>query len=119
MNTILKEGLTTEAMTTLTGGTFLVAFALLLGANNFQIGLLASLPTLTNVFQLTSIWLIRKYNNRRAVSVICSILARVPLLLIGLLPFVFGKEAPVNLLLFFFSSFTCSAPLPGPAGMHG
>lgn len=115
LNTILKEGLTTEAMTTLTGGTFLVAFALLLGANNFQIGLLASLPTLTNVFQLTSIWLIRKYNNRRAVSVICSIFARVPLLLIGLLPFVFGKEAPVNLLLFFLFFFYLFGSIAGPS----
>ena len=66
------EGLTTEAMTTLIGGAFLVALALLLGANNFQIGLLAALPTLTNVFQLLSVWLVRRYNNRRAISVFCS-----------------------------------------------
>lgn len=115
LNTVLQEGLTAEAMTTLTGGTFLVAFALLLGANNFQIGLLASLPTFTNVFQLTSIWLIRKYNNRRAVSVICSVLARIPLLLIGVLPFIFGQNAPVNLLLFFLFFFYLFGSIAGPS----
>jgi MFS family permease len=112
---ILKEGLTTEAMTTLTGGTFLVAFALLLGASNFQIGLLASLPTFTNIFQLTSIWLVRRYNNRRAVSVICSVLARIPLLLIGSLPFVFPDHAPVNLLLFFLFFFYLFGSIAGPS----
>jgi MFS family permease len=112
---VLQEGLTTEAMTTLTGGTFLVAFALLLGASNFQIGLLASLPTFTNIFQLTSIWLVRRYNNRRAISVICSVFARIPLLLIGALPFVFGEQAPVNLLLFFLFFFYLFGSIAGPS----
>nr|WP_295924858.1 MFS transporter [uncultured Dyadobacter sp.] len=115
LDTVLKEGLTAEAMTTLTGGTFLVAFALLMGANNFQIGLLASLPTFTNIFQLTSIWLIRRYNNRRAVSVICSVLARIPLLLIGALPFVFPGGSPVNLLLFFLFFFYLFGSIAGPS----
>ncbi len=52
LNFIVQEGLAAEAMSTLTGGTFLVAMAVLLKATNFQIGLLAALPTLTNVFQL-------------------------------------------------------------------
>jgi len=112
---ILKEGMTAEAMTTLTGGTFLVAFALLLGASNFQIGLLASLPTFTNIFQLTSIWLVRRYNNRRAISVICSIFARIPLLLIGILPFVFPGQAPVNLLLFFLFFYYLFGSIAGPS----
>jgi MFS family permease len=115
LSLIIKEGLTSEAMTTLTGGTFLVAFALLLGANNFQIGLLASLPTFTNIFQLTSIWLIRRYNNRRAVAVICSVFARIPLLLIGMLPFVFPDDAPINLLLFFLFFFYLFGSIAGPS----
>jgi len=52
---VIVDGLTAEAMTTVTGGTFLVAMALLIGANNFQIGLLAAPPNLTNIFQLLSI----------------------------------------------------------------
>ena len=97
----IHEGLAAEAMATFTGGTFLVAMAVLLKASNFQIGLLAALPILTNIFQLLSIWLVQKYKNRRAISVICSFLARVPLFVIGLLPFVFSAGTSINALLFF------------------
>src|SRR4051812_5299337 len=97
----IHEGLAAEAMATFTGGTFLVAMAVLLKASNFQIGLLAALPTLTNVFQLLSIWLVQKYRNRRAISVICSFFARVPLFAIGALPFFFSENAGISALLFF------------------
>ena len=67
----LLDALTGEGMAIFTGGTFLVAMAVLLKASNFQIGLLAALPVLTNIFQLLSIWLVQQYKNRRAISVIC------------------------------------------------
>jgi MFS family permease len=112
---VIGDGLATEAMTALTGGTFLVAMALLMGASNFQIGLLAALPTFTNIFQLLSIWLVRRYNNRRAVSVICSYLARIPLLVVGALALLFPRQELVTLVigmlffLYFFGS------IAGPA----
>ena len=101
MHYFVQEGLAAEAMATFTGGTFLVAMAVLLKASNFQIGLLAALPILTNVFQLLSIWLVQKYKNRRAISVICSFFARLPLFIIGLLPLLFSKATSINVLLFF------------------
>ena len=96
-----------EAMSALTGGTFLVAMALLLGASNFQIGLLASLPTLTNIFQLVAIRLLQKYNNRRVIAVLCNGFARFPLLVIGVLPLLFttGTSIEVVLFLLFFHNF--------------
>lgn len=97
---VIKDGLAAEAMVALTGGTFLTAMALTLGASNFQIGLLASLPTITNIFQLLAIWLVQKYNNRRAITVICSMLARFPLFIIGVLPFVFSGGTSVSVLIF-------------------
>jgi len=83
---VIGDGLAAEAMTTLTGGAFLVAMALLMGASNFQIGLLAALSTFTNLFQLISIWLVQRFNNRRAIVVVCSFLARSPLIVIGIIP---------------------------------
>jgi len=115
LNTVLKEGMATEAMVTLAGGTFMVAFAIMLGASNFQIGLLASLPTFTNIFQLVSVFLIRKYNNRRAVSVICCILARIPMVLLGAMPFFFGDNAPVSLLLCFLFFYYLFGSIAGPS----
>lgn len=108
LNLVIGDGLAAEAMTTLTGGAFLIAMALLLGASNFQIGLLAGLPTFTNLFQLISIWLVRRYNNRRAVAVLCGLMARLPLLLIGCIAlFVPGASSIqlIILLLFFYQFF--------------
>ncbi len=84
---VIYDGLASQAMTTLTGGAFLVAFALLLGATNFQIGLLAALPTLSNVFQMVSIYLVSKWANRRKIVVLASLVARIMFFLIVLLPF--------------------------------
>ncbi|MGX5818841.1 MFS transporter [Chitinophaga lutea] len=102
---VIGDGLMSEAMTTLTGGAFIVAMALLLGANNLQLGLIAALPTMVNVFQLISIWLVRRFNNRRAITVICSYLARFPLVIIGLLPLLFPQIVSIELIipiLFFY-----------------
>jgi len=103
---VIGDGMTTEAMTVLTGGTFLTALALLMGASNFQIGVLAGLPTFTNIFQLLSVWLVGKLRNRRLVAVGCGLLARVPLLVIG--GMALSSAASVHLLmslLFFFYFF--------------
>lgn len=112
---VVTDGLATEAMTVLTGGVFLVAMALLLGANNFEIGLLATLPTFTNVFQLVSIWLVRRFNNRRAIVVVCSVLARTPLFIIGSLILFFGKGASVEVLIFFLFFYYLFGSIAGPS----
>lgn len=111
---VIGDGLATEAMTTLTGGAFMVAFALLLGANNFEIGLLAALPTLVNVFQLISIWLVRRYNNRRAISVICSFFARTPLILIGCMTLL-GNTSTIQPIIFFLFFYYLFGSIAGPS----
>jgi MFS family permease len=112
---VIGDGLTAEVMTTVTGGAFLVAMALLLGATNFQIGLLAALPTFTNLFQLLSIWLVRRFNNRRAVTVIASLCARLPLIIIGILPFVLNTSGTINLLIFFLFFHYLFGSIAGPS----
>lgn len=103
LHLILKDGLATETMNTLTAGTFLVAIALSMGASNVQIGVLAALPTLTNIFQLVSVWLVQRFNNRRAITVTGAICARIPLLVIGTLPLLFSNSASVSALIFLLS----------------
>jgi Na+/melibiose symporter-like transporter len=100
LHLILKDGLATETMNTLTAGTFLVAIALYMGASNVQIGILAALPTCTNIFQLVSVWLVQRFNNRRAITVIAAFCARIPLLVIGTLPLLFSNTASVPALIF-------------------
>jgi MFS family permease len=100
MRLVTMDGMAVESMVVLTGGTFLTALALKLGASNFQIGLLAAMPTLTNIFQLFAIWLAQRYNNRRMITVVCTALARCPLLVIGLMPFVFSAGTTIHTLIF-------------------
>ncbi len=100
LNLVVKEGMVTEAMTALTGGTFLVAMAILLGATNLQIGVLAALPSFSSLFQLVAIRLLQKFNNRRAIAVFSNIFARLPLLIIGLLPLLFSTGTSIQVLIF-------------------
>jgi len=100
MRLVTIDGMAVESMVVLTGGTFLTALALKLGASNFQIGLLAAMPTLTNIFQLFAIWLAQRYNNRRMITVVCTALARCPLLVIGLMPFLFSAGTTIHTLIF-------------------
>src|SRR3978361_354424 len=87
--------------------------ALLLGASNFEIGVLAALPTFTNIFQLLSIWLVGKFNNRRLVAVGCALLARIPLLVIGLLTLT--ATAKVGLLMSFLFFYYAFGSIAGPS----
>lgn len=96
---VIRDGLASEVMAVLSGGAFLVALALKLGASNFQIGLLASVGTLASVFQLFAIYLIQKYRNRRAVVVSTLFSARISLLIICILPFLFTAGVSLNILI--------------------
>ncbi|MFN3403062.1 MAG: MFS transporter [Cytophagaceae bacterium] len=99
LKNIVKDGLFAEAMATLTGGAFLVALALKLGASNFQIGILAALPTFSSIFQLLAIFVLNKYKNRRSISVYSSFFARLPLFLISFLPFLFSPFISLNIMI--------------------
>lgn len=112
---VIGDGLAAEAMTTFTGGAFLVAMALLMGASNFQIGLLAAFPTFTYIFQLFSIWLVRRFNNRRAITVFSTLLARIPLVLIGLAALFVPSASGVDLLLSFLFFYYLFGSIAGPS----
>jgi MFS family permease len=111
---VIWDGLMAEVMTSLTGGAFLIAMALLLGATNLQIGILSAIPLFTNLAQLFSVWLVKRYNNRRAVAVYCAYLARIPLLLIGL-GILLLDLGSVNLLLFFLFFHYLFGSIAGPS----
>ncbi|WP_432711610.1 MFS transporter [Pedobacter sp.] len=111
---VIWDGLTSEVMTSFTGGAFLVSMALLLGASNVEIGIMAALPMFTNIFQLLSIWLVSKYNNRRAVAVYCAFLARFPLIIVGILVLTM-QGGSVQMLLFFLFFYYLFGSIAGPS----
>ncbi|MFD0794074.1 MFS transporter [Mucilaginibacter litoreus] len=96
---VIADGLSAEAMVVFTSGTFLTAMAIHMGATNFQLGLFAALPTFTTIFQLASIWLVQKWNNRKVITSAFNLLARLPLIAIGLMPLLFTGTTTIQVLL--------------------
>ncbi|MGB3587152.1 MAG: MFS transporter [Tunicatimonas sp.] len=84
---VLRDGVAAQTMITLTGGAFLVAYALQLGASHAHIGLLAAVPTLANILQLVSIRLIERFRSRRKIIVSALFVGRAGLFVIALIPF--------------------------------
>jgi MFS family permease len=96
---VIKDGIASQAMGILTGGAFLVAFAVKLGASNLVIGLLAAIGPLSQLLQLPAIFLVEKARNRRAITVLAAALSRLCWLLVALIPFVFGAKIGLAILL--------------------
>ena len=65
LRSFMKDALATQTMNSLTAPTLIVAFALLLGASNFAIGLLAAIPLLAQLVQIPAIYLVEKCQVRR------------------------------------------------------
>ena len=63
------EGAFASGHLALTGGMFLTGLALMLGANPFQIGLLAAIPAVTAVFSFLTTLLVRRLGARRNLTV--------------------------------------------------
>ena len=99
LNLVILDGIASEVMAVLSGGAFLVAFALILGASNLQIGILASVSTLASIFQMAAIYLIQRYKNRRAVVVYCGIIGRSALMLISMLPFILSNNTSIKFII--------------------
>lgn len=105
---VLKDGVATQAMATLTTGPFLVAFALQMGGNNFAVGLLAAIPFFTQLFQLPAVSLVEAVRRRRGICVVGESASRFSLLVIAAAAFAPKGQTAVALLvlgLFLHSSF--------------
>ncbi len=90
LRSVVRDGVASQAMASLTGSAILVAFAIELGASNAVIGLLAAIPQLSQLIQLPSVGLVNRLRNRRFVSVVASSIGRFSWLAVGLAPFVFS-----------------------------
>ena len=96
---VIRDGLATQAMVTLTGGIFLVAFALQLGASNTVIGLLAAIPPLAELLQMPAIYVVDRVQKRRLVVVAASLAARLFWVPIILIPFFLSPERGIFVLI--------------------
>jgi len=97
---VLYDGLASEAMGSLTTGVFLAGFAVELGASNFAIGVLASVPFFVQLLQIPAVVLIERLRARRAISVWASGIGRLFLLGAALAPLLASQAAIIALTSF-------------------
>ncbi|MCX6804058.1 MAG: MFS transporter [Candidatus Diapherotrites archaeon] len=75
------------------GMVFVVPFAVFLGANSFEVGLLTAIPALLAAwFQIGSIKLIQIYKNRKSIVLFTVALQAVSWIAIALIPFIFPMQ---------------------------
>ncbi|WP_400208248.1 MFS transporter [Candidatus Methanomassiliicoccus intestinalis] len=88
LRSIIFDGMMSQALTTFTGSVFLTAFALTLGASDFIVGVLATIPLLANVIQIPAALLVEKLRVRKSITVLASALSRALWLVIAAIPFI-------------------------------
>ncbi len=95
------EGMASLGFFSITTSGFLAAFALTLGANNLQIGILASIPFITQPLQIPSILLVERLKRRKAIAVASFLIAQLLWLPIALIPFLLNvpSAGAVSMLL--------------------
>ncbi len=96
---LLYEGVCSQLMDTLTSGAFLVAFALLMGASNTVVGLLAAVSPLTQLLQLPAIYLVDRTPTHKKLVVLTSLLSRVSWLVVAIIPWLVPSHNQVDVLL--------------------
>ncbi len=82
------EGAFGTVMGTFIGGVFLTGFALLLGANDMIIGLLAALPAFANLIQIVGSYIISKVGSSKRVCIVTILLHRLTWGIVTGLPFI-------------------------------
>jgi len=92
LKNITVDGYTSQIMVVLSTGPFLIAFALLLGANYLMIGLLAAIPPLVQIMQIPSVQLIEKIRNRRIITISSLFLYNFCIFSMALTPFFLSKN---------------------------
>ena len=84
---MIWEGVASGALFSLGSGGFMAAYALALGANNIQIGILAALPFITQVAQLPAILAVERFRRRKAIGIPALCAAQLLWVPIGAVPF--------------------------------
>ncbi len=100
------------------GGMFLIGFALQLGADNVQIGMMSTIPMLTIVVQLLSAMAVERGISRRKLTIASSLLNVAGWGLIAVLPFVLkdvSKDARIGILIGIITLNTVFAYIAGNA----
>ena len=84
---MIWEGVTSEALATIQIMGYLAAYALALGANNLQVGIVSAVPFASLVVQLPAILLIERFRVRKAIGLPAWLLAQLLMIPVAAVPF--------------------------------
>src|SRR5689334_20551333 len=84
----IVEGALANIIINVTMGAFLTGFGLLLGAGDFELGLLGAMPFVSQLFQFAGAYLEALVGERRRLTVVTSLMGRLLWLPIAVLPFI-------------------------------
>ena len=96
MKWLTWEGAASMGFGSITGSGLLAAYALLLGANNFQIGFLAALPFLVQPTQIFMIVLVERLKMRKALAFSSWTIAQAIWIPIALIPLIIEVPSPLS-----------------------
>ncbi|MFH0868390.1 MAG: MFS transporter [Candidatus Woesearchaeota archaeon] len=94
-NKLYLEGAFSFANFTLLNGIFLIGFALALGANNLQIGILVAIPLFANLLQLVSAFILERTGTKKYTTLISLFFGRVLWVIIILVAFGFISKGNI------------------------
>lgn len=83
----------------LASGGLLAAFALLLGASNFQIGIMTAVPFVVQPLQILAVVAVERWRRRKAVAVTAYLVAFVTWIPVACIPFVIDLPSPAAVAL--------------------
>ncbi len=96
---LVWEGTVSLGLNSITTSGFLAAYALALGANNLQIGVLAAVPFLMHILQIPMIWLVEKVRRRKQIAVLSWFPAQLLWFPIALIPIFVGVPSALAISL--------------------
>ncbi|MHA1603362.1 MAG: MFS transporter, partial [Candidatus Freyarchaeota archaeon] len=95
LNAVIYDGVFSQSFFSLTGGPFLVAFVLSMGANNAYIGLITAVSFLSRLAQVPTVYMVERTGKRKFITLTSTFASRLLWLFIAIVPFL----SPQNLTL--------------------
>ena len=105
LGNMTRQAISAAGADGLASGGFLASFALILGASNFQIGIMTAIPFIMQPLQLVAVLAVERLRLRKAVAVTAYFFAYATWIPIALLPFLIDVPNPtaVALMLVFIA----------------
>ena len=95
----IREGVFATVHGTVTTGAFLTGFVLMVGANDFQVALIMSIPLLAQIMNIFSVHAIERFGRRKWISGILSVIGRSLWALLAFIPLAQSLKADAIVLI--------------------